>query len=86
MTKLIVMIIMISGQGSPTVIQGWSSIAACNNAKPSVEAFFKTPHGGRPMSLLIRSVLSFRTPSRQPAQHELRMLVFSEFGKTTHVK
>jgi hypothetical protein len=46
MTKLIVMIIMISGQGSPTVIQGWSSIAACNNAKPSVEAFFKTPHGG----------------------------------------
>ncbi len=29
MTKLIVMLILISGQGGPAVISGWSSMGAC---------------------------------------------------------
>ena len=37
MTKLIVMLILMSPQGGPTAISGWNSLDACNAAKASVE-------------------------------------------------
>lgn len=46
MSKLIVMLILLSGQGGPARITGWSSIDACNAAKKDVAAFFKSRHGG----------------------------------------
>ena len=45
MTKLIVMLILISPQGGPTAISGWNSLDACNAAKPAVESAFKSEHG-----------------------------------------
>jgi hypothetical protein len=46
MTKLIVMLILMSPQGGPTAISGWNSLDACNAAKASVESAFKSEHGG----------------------------------------
>ena len=44
MTTLIVMFIL-AGGGGPTVIQGWSSMHACEAAKGAVEAVYKAEHG-----------------------------------------
>ena len=45
MTKLIVMLILMSPQGGVTAIPGWNSVDACNSAKAAVEASFKSQHG-----------------------------------------
>ena len=44
MTKLIIMLVLVSG-GGPIVIQGWNSMPACEAAKAPVEAFYKGRHG-----------------------------------------
>jgi hypothetical protein len=46
MTMLIVMLVLVNPQGGATVIPGWNSVDACNLAKPAVESFFKSSHGG----------------------------------------
>ena len=45
MTKLVVMLILMSPQGGVTVIPGWNSVDACNSAKAAVASFFKSQHG-----------------------------------------
>ena len=45
MTKLIVMLILISPRGGPTAISV-RRLDACNAAKASVKSAFKSEHGG----------------------------------------
>jgi hypothetical protein len=37
--------LFVAGGGGPVVIQGWSSMTACDAAKSVVEAFYKERHG-----------------------------------------
>jgi len=45
MTSLIVMFILMGGQGGPT-ISGWNSMEACNAAKEQVVSFVTSRQGG----------------------------------------
>jgi len=43
--KLVIMFVLIGGQGGPLAIPGWASMNACNAAKQEMTTFFKAPHG-----------------------------------------
>jgi hypothetical protein len=64
MTKLIVMLILMSPQGGVTSISGWNSVDACNSAKAAVETFFKSQHGATSYVDVDISCLEF--PNKSP--------------------